>query len=102
MALINIESAQRRALQTLKKQPLGAGLELLTYKRNRGVIIIKEDHDLYWIRERGYLEDEWTVNGSELPKLLRVILKRECPRSRKVRLYSIKGRDEVGVERKKL
>ncbi len=102
MALINIETAQRRALQMLKKQPVGAGLELLTYKRNRGVTIIKEDHGLYWVRERGYLEDEWTVTESELPKLLKGILRRECPRSRKVRLYSMNSRDEVGVKRKRL
>ncbi len=102
MALINIETAQRRALQMLKKQPVGAGLELLTYKRNRGVTIIKEDHELYWVRERGYLEDEWTVTESELPKLLKGILRRECPRSRKVRLYSVNSRDEVGVKRKRL
>ncbi len=102
MALVNIESAPRRILQILKKQPVNTGLEVLTYKRNRGLSIIKEANDFFWIRERGYFEEEKRVGEGELPKVIKSILKRECPRSRKVRIYSLSSPDEVGSPRKKL
>lgn len=102
MALINIESAQRRILETLQKQPIGAGLEILTYKRNRGLSIIRESNDTYWVRERGYRDEERVVGEAELPRVVKTILRRECPRSRKVRIYAVASRDGLGVPRKKL
>lgn len=102
MALINIETAQRRVLEIMKKRPVGTGLEVLTYKRNRGLTIIKESNGTYWVRERGYLEEEWIVDEAGLSKVIKTALKRECPRSRKVRIYTIDSRDELEVPRKKL
>ncbi len=102
MALVNIESALRKVLQALKKTGQEKGLEILSYKRNRGVTVIKKDGDLYWVRERGYLEQEVFVTHRELQRLLKSIMKREFPRSRKVRVYSLSCQDEVGVKRKKL
>ena len=37
------------------------GLEILTYKRNRGVSIIKLDDDFISVQERGYEENEYPV-----------------------------------------
>ena len=102
MALINIDSAIKRAIQKLKKLSPPEGVEILTYKRNRGVSILKIDNDLLSVRERGYEENEYSVSFDALPKLLKSISKREFPRSRKVRIYQLACPEEEGQERKKL
>ena len=43
MALINIDTAIKRAIQMLRKLSAPQGVEILTYKRNRGVSVIRED-----------------------------------------------------------
>ena len=102
MALVNVESALRRVLEIMKKRPVGAGVEVLTYKRNRGLSIIKESFGIYRVRERGYVCEEIVVREAELPRLIRSILKRECPRSRKVRIYTVDGKADLEHPRKRL
>jgi len=102
MALVNLESALRKALAILKKTDAGAGLEILTYKRNRGVSILKTSGEAYKIIERGYLEQEIEVPARQLSRLLKSIMKREFPRSRKVRIYCLKDPEQAGIERKRL
>ena len=102
MALINIDTAIKRAIQMLRKLSPPQGLEILTYKRNRGVTILKQEEDLFAVRERGYEENEYSVSFNALPKLLKSISKREFPRSRKVRIYQLSSPEEEGQVRKKL
>ncbi|MCP4108836.1 MAG: hypothetical protein GY749_25380 [Desulfobacteraceae bacterium] len=64
-------------------------LGLRTYKRNRSVIIVKKDEDCFLILENGFFQDEFEVSFSKLPGTLRTLLKKEFPRSRKIRLYAM-------------
>ncbi len=102
MALINIQTAIKRAIQMLAKLESPAGVEILTYKRNRGVSILKKGGGMVSVRERGYHAEEKVVAIDNLGKTLKSIAKREFPRSRKVRIYHLAGPDEEGRERKKL
>ena len=102
MALINIDSAIKRSIQMLGKLSPPQGVEILTYKRNRGVSILKKEEDLLFVRERGYEDNEFSVSSAALPKLLKSIAKREFPRSRKVRIYQLAGPEEEGRDMKKL
>ena len=102
MALHNIESIRKRIVSLLKKLSPPQGVEVLSYKRNRGIVLLLEDHSTVRCRERGYLEQEFCVGLDELEKPLKVMLKREFPRSRKVRLYQLAGPQELDQERKKL
>lgn len=102
MALINIDTAIKRSIQMLGKLSPPQGVEILTYKRNRGVSILKKDEDLLFVRERGYEDNEFSVSFAALPKLLKSISKREFPRSRKVRIYQLSGPEEEGRDMKKL
>jgi len=77
-------------------------VEILTYKRNRGVTIIKIDHDTVSIQERGYEEKTFLVDIKDLTKQLKVIAKREFPRSRKVRVYQLDSPYCLGIKRKQL
>lgn len=102
MAPINIENISKQAGQRLKKLEPPAGIEILTYKRNRGVSILKQEDGTLEVRERGYEENLFSVTMEELPRLIKSIAKREFPRSRKVRFYQIDGPEDEGRDRKKL
>jgi len=102
MALINIESAQNWILNQLKKTQERQGVEVLSYKRNRGICLVRSAGDAVEIRERGYCDRELKAALSELPKLLRTMMRTEFPRSRKVRVYRLTEPEAAGRKMKKL
>jgi hypothetical protein len=73
--------------ERLEKLPLGHYLDLKTYKRNRTVIIVKIDEDKLLIIEDGYFKKRFLITSEKLKKLLKTLLKKEFPRSKKIRLY---------------
>jgi hypothetical protein len=103
MSLVNIGSVQTQVLRLLDRNTaVGTGLELLSYKRDRGLTIIRGDGNSFRVRERGFVEQEIEVDRAGLPRLLKTLIKREFPRSRKVRLYKFTGVDELERERQKI
>ena len=102
MALINIQSAIKRVQQIVRRLDPPQGVEILTYKRNRGVTIIKIDDETLSVQERGYAENNFQVSVDELAKLLKTIVKREFPRSRKVRVYQLDSPYCLGIKRKQI
>jgi len=102
MALINIQSAIKRVLQIVRRLEPTQGVEILTYKRNRGITIIKVDEETLSVQERGYEEHIHLVHIDELTKLLKTLTKREFPRSRKVRVYQLDSPYCLGIKRKQL
>ncbi|ADH86628.1 conserved hypothetical protein [Desulfurivibrio alkaliphilus AHT 2] len=102
MALISIDNIGKQVRQRLNKMTPPAGLEILTYKRNRGLAVFKQEDGTLQVREWGYEENAFTTTMDELPRLLKVIAKREFPRSRKVRFYQLESPEEAGREMKKL
>lgn len=102
MALVNIESAHKKILGQLKKASEWQGVEVLSYKRNRGISLVRTGKDAVVVRERGYCDREVTVTLREVPKLLKSMIAAEFPRSRKVRVYRLAEREEAGQERKRL
>ena len=99
---MNKDSAINKVLTALKKSPSGCGVELLSYKRNRGIAIVREDGGQFWVRERGYEEQELIVGMEELGRVLKTMVKREFPRSRKLRVYQIRSPEDLAKVRKKL
>ncbi len=81
-------------LNKLDKIPCGHALDLRTYKRNRSVIILKQTEDSYRIIEDGFSQERFTVPSAKLKKTLQKLLKKEFPRSRKVRVYDLGSWDE--------
>jgi hypothetical protein len=102
MALINIDTALTEALRFIKKAPVQGGVELLSYKRNRTVALIRTSIDTVCIREQGYVTEDMTVELSELNKKLKGILKREFPRSRKIRFFKFSSPEELLRLRQKI
>ena len=89
MALINIETALRDAIRLIGKAPINSGIEIMSYKRNRTVALIRLSNRRVLLRENGYLDDETEVDLEQLSKKLKLVLKREFPRSRKVRFFKL-------------
>jgi len=102
MALINIQSAIKRVQQIVRKLDPPQGVEILTYKRNRGITIIKIDDQTLSVQERGYEQNIFQVSMDDLAKLLKAIAKREFPRSRKVRVYRLDNPYCLGIKRKQI
>jgi len=73
--------------ERLEKLPIGHYLDLKTYKRNRTVILVKIDETKLLVIEDGYFKNRFLITPDKLKKLLKTLLKREFPRSKKIRLY---------------
>lgn len=85
--MIDKTKASEAVLERLGKLPVGHYLELRTYKRNRALYIVKKGEDDYVIIEDGYVKERFCVGDDKLKKTLSTLLKKEFPRSHKVRLY---------------
>ena len=73
----------------------GASLQLLTWKKDRSVLLIKNEDDQIRVLERGFQENDYLVENKKLKQLLKKLLKREFPRSHKIRLNCL---DEASVQ----
>jgi len=73
--------------ERLRKLPLGHFLDLQTYKRNRSLLIARMDEEELLVIENGYFKERFRVRPEKLKKLLKTLLKKEFPRSQKIRLY---------------
>lgn len=102
MALVNIASVIATTRRELKKIMVPGGIELMSYKRNRTIAIIRKDETTVEIRERGYLEQDIEVSMDTLSKELKVLIKREFPRSRKVRLFKFGDPRELSRTHQKI
>ena len=75
--------------ERLKKLPTGQYLDLRTYKRNRSVLIVKTGEDDLLIIEDGFFKERFRIKTEKLKKLLATLLKKEFPRSHKIRFYAM-------------
>ena len=76
-------------LTRLKKLPQGHYLDVRTYKRDRGIFIIRRSDDMFEVIEDGFYQDEFRVPFARMRNVLKTLLKKEFPRSRKIRLYAM-------------
>ena len=76
-------------LERLQKMPVGHCVDIRTYKRNRSVLFIKESEQDFRILQNGFQTLEHQVSLTKMPRFLKGILKKEFPRSNKVRLYDL-------------
>ena len=75
--------------ERIGKLPVGHYLDMKTYKRNRTVIIAKKKEKELLVIEDGYFKGRFLIKPEKLRKLLKTLLKKEFPRSKKIRLYTM-------------
>lgn len=85
--MIDKEKILDTVTERLKNLPVGHYLNLRTYKRNRSVIIVKQSENNLLIIEDGFSKEKFRINSEKLKKLLTTLLRKEFPRSHKIRLY---------------
>ncbi len=87
-------------IEKLGKLEKGQCLDMRTFKRNRSVAITRTDIDFFTVIERGFHEEKWEdLTLEKVKKLLKTLLKREFPRSNKIRLYTLDSFEEADVNR---
>ncbi|MBF0621082.1 MAG: hypothetical protein HQL54_04070 [Magnetococcales bacterium] len=75
----------------LKKLNPGQGVDLRTYKRDRSVVILKQEDGILEVIQNGYENETFNIPETKLAKLLQKLLKIEFPRSNKVRIYRLES-----------
>lgn len=101
--MIDKATAVETVLERLKKLPVGHAIDLRTYKRNRSVVIKHTGDDIFEVFQNGYEQERYTEPFKKIRKLLKLLLKKEFPRSTKIRLYNLGETDaDVTVKRKKI
>ena len=90
----NLISNLLRRLQAL---PDGHCLDVRSYKRDRGFMLIRLDADTTRVVEDGFEKQRLDVAAGDLKKTLKEMVKREFPRSNKLRVYDL-GEYEEGAE----
>lgn len=80
--------------------PPGACLDLRTFKRNRSVRIVRDEGDSYAVMEDGFHKELWeALSRKDVLRLMEVLLKREFPRSHKIRCYTLDSASAADVNR---
>jgi len=103
--MIDKDKIIETVIEKLENLPLEHYLDLRTYKRNRSVAIVKRSEDDFLIIEDGYFQERHQLKSEKLKKTLKALLRKEFPRSHKIRLY-VMGRfneeEAKNITRKKL
>ncbi|MCF6187053.1 MAG: hypothetical protein L3J49_06195, partial [Desulfobulbaceae bacterium] len=85
---------------TLTAMP--GGVELLTYKRDRSITLVCMENNRYRVLERGFEDREIFVDSAHASLVLKILIKREFPRSRKVRLIRFSSPQELQRSRQRI
>jgi hypothetical protein len=93
MAMIDKAAALGVVLGKIKAMEQGHGLELLTYKRDRAVIIRRSGPEAFCVIQNGFEQARYKESAKGLRPLLKRLLKKEFPRSNKVRLRALSPDD---------
>ncbi len=102
MALINKSAILSYTLRELQKIPLFSSVGLYSYKRNRRVILSKTSEESYLIKVNGYMALDKRISKKNVEKELRTIIKREFPRSRKIRFYRFSDNENNETDYQKI
>ena len=88
----------KNVTERLEELPVGHYLDLRTYKRNRSVIIVRQSKEEVLVIESGYFQERFKLKKEKLKKLLKTLLRKEFPRSNKIRLYIMGEFKEDGAQ----
>ena len=82
MSLLDIKHFTRTPVDRIKKMDCGDRIELLTYKKDRQVVLIKKEEHLYDVFQDGIeIKEFHDVKEEKLEKLLKQLQQIEFPRS---------------------
>ncbi len=98
--MIDRENLLEQVSKKLKQIKNGSALDIRSYKRNRSIVIYREDKYNYSLYEDGFeVREHKDLPYDKVIKLFKQIEKREFPRSNKVRLYMLEDKADFGIHR---
>ncbi|MBI9079499.1 MAG: hypothetical protein JEY79_07140 [Pseudodesulfovibrio sp.] len=101
--MINKATALETVLRKLEKLPVGHALDLRTYKRNRSILIKRISINEFDVVEKGFFEERFLTPFDKMKKLLKVLFKKEFPRSTKIRIYDLGPTEtDIHIVRRKI
>ena len=88
--MIDKNSAVSIILERLDKLPPAHCLEIRTYKRNRRVLFLRVGENAWDVHQDGFDKDFFEgVALEKMRKLIQNLLRKEFPRSTKIRIYAL-------------
>ncbi|MBU0682308.1 MAG: hypothetical protein KKD73_12905 [Proteobacteria bacterium] len=84
--MVDIGNVIPVVLKKMSQLEAGESLVLQTYKRDRSLTLVRIAKERILIIEEGFSRAEFEVNSANLAKVLKTLLKKEFPRSNKVRI----------------
>ena len=99
--MIDLQQAIPTVLKRLKGLDVGECMELCSYKRDRCLLLMPREGGEILVIERGFEEHRFEVAPEKLKKLLKTLVRREFPRSTKLRLYDLGPCDPDAPVRRK-
>ncbi|WP_237265183.1 hypothetical protein [Thermoplasma sp. Kam2015] len=89
MPMISSSGAVRDISSMVRKLKPGYEIEMKTFKKDRGIEIVKMDDGSLSINEFGFRTAEYHTSADDFDRLFKDIYQREFPRSHEIR-YSIR------------
>ena len=86
--MIDKRSLLPELVKKVRALPIGDYLEVRSYKRDRGLLLIRLDARKIRIEEDGFERNRFEAEEADLKRLLKPLIKREFPRSNKLRVYA--------------
>ncbi len=84
--MVDISNVIPVVLKKVVQLDEGQSLVLQTYKRDRSLTVVRLADQRILVREDGFSKEEFEVDIAKLKKLLKTLVKKEFPRSNKVRM----------------
>ena len=79
----------KTVLTRLSNLQIGHYVDLRSYKRDRSVLIVKRGDDEFLLIEKGFYRERFEGGLAKIRSVMKTILKKEFPRSNKIRLYNM-------------
>ena len=95
--MIDVRTIKKSLLPRLLELPPGHALDVRTYKRNRSAVFVRLGPEAWRILENGYETRDFSVSDKDLARAVKGLMRREFPRSNKVRVYAL-GPFDPGVD----
>ena len=88
--MIDKTTAVQTVLNRLEKLECGDCLDMRTYKRNRSVLFVRNAPDRFLVIQNGFEVQRYeNIPLGKMKKLIKLLLRKEFPRSTKIRLYAL-------------
>ncbi len=97
--MVDAHSLHRTLPRRLEALPEGHALDVRTYKRDRGAVFVRLGPELWRVVEFGYQDADTEVPTAGLVRAVKDLVRREFPRSTKIRVYALGPFDPDGQSR---